>query len=507
MTSRDASPVLLSIAEMKRAEATAIAAGTPSRALMEKAGAGAAALIVQGWDKRRVSVLCGPGANGGDGLVVARVLKDAGWPVRVCVLGGEEAISGDAAEMARLYEGDFEPFSPAILDNAALIVDALFGTGLSRDIDSAAAAMIAAANAHPAPVFAIDIPSGVDADTGAVKGVAISAVRTATFFTKKPGHVLFPGRALSGVVEAVDIGIDGKTLEAIRPLTVENQPAVWGRAFPRPGFQSHKYARGGAAVVTGSRFATGAARLAAMGALRAGAGVVTLLSPREAAVENAAHATSLMVRLCDDAPDVAAFLADARYRTAVIGPGAGVNEGTAQSTLAILGSSASAVLDADALTCFSGAAERLFDALRNGDVMTPHGGEFMRLFSGLIKAPEARLSAARAAAERAGCIVVLKGADTVIAAPDGRAAINSNAPPDLATAGSGDVLAGFIAGLRAQGMPAFEAASAAVWLHGACGQAAGPGLIAEDLPSALPGVYRALFTPPRADAPRGSAEK
>ena len=495
--------ILLSAAEMKRAEEMTIGGGVASAALMEKAGEGVASVIMRGWDKRPVAVACGPGNNGGDGFVVARKLKDAGWTVRVGLLGDRAALKGDSASMADLYDGEIEAMTPAVLEGAEVIVDAIFGTGLSRAVEGDALKIIEAMNAHPAPKVAVDIPSGVDSDSGAVLGAAAPAVRTVTFFLKKPGHVLFPGRAFCGAVDVIDIGIKPDVLKDIQPKSVENHPQYWGGMFRRPSFQTHKYMRGAVAAFTGPRFTTGAARLAAMGALRSGAGLVTLVSSNRAAEENAHHSTAIMVRIAETPEHVAAFLSDPRFTAAVIGPGAGVGEETAAKVLTILRSNAAGILDADALTSFEGTAEILFDALRKDDVITPHGGEFMRLFGGLIEEPKARLSAATAAAEKAGCVVVLKGADTVVAAPDGRASINTNAPPDLATAGSGDVLAGFIAGLRAQGMPGFEAASAGVWLHGACGQAVGPGLIAEDLPQALPGVYRALFLPPqqKPDAP------
>ena len=489
--------ILLSAGEMKRAEEIAIEGGIASTALMEKAGEGVASVIMRGWDKRPVAIACGPGNNGGDGFVIARKLKEAGWTVRVGLLGDRAALKGDAASMADLFDGEVEVLAPALFEGAEVIVDAIFGTGLARPVEGDILKVIEAMNTHPAPTVAVDVPSGVDVDSGAILGAAAQSVRTVTFFLKKPGHVLFPGRAFCGTVDVVDIGIKPEVLKDIQPKTVENHPQYWGGMFRRPSFQSHKYTRGAVAAFTGPRFATGAARLSAMGALRVGAGLVTLVSSNRAAEENAHHSTAIMVRIAETPEHVAAFLSDPRFTSAVIGPGAGVGEETAAKVLTILKSNAAAILDADALTSFEGTAETLFDALRKDDVITPHGGEFMRLFGGLIEEPKARLSAARAAAAKAGCMVVLKGADTVVAAPDGRASINTNAPPDLATAGSGDVLAGFIAGLRAQGMPGFEAASAGVWLHGACGQAAGPGLTAEDLPAALPGVYRQLFLPPQ----------
>lgn len=483
---------------MRAAEAAAMAAGTASAALMEAAGSKTAEIILRGWSRRPVAVLCGPGNNGGDGFVVARVLKEAGWPVNLALIGDKAALKGDAKLMAGLYGGEIADFSPSVLDGAGLIVDAIFGTGLARDVEGAPKAAIEAMNAHPAPVFAVDLPSGVNADTGAVMGVAVQAARTATFHARKPGHLLLPGRVLSGALDIVDIGISDEATAGVGAKTCENHPALWGGVFPRPGWGGHKYHRGAVMALSGGSLNTGAIRLAAEGALRAGAGLVTVLSSSDAAPVHAAHLTAIMLRIADNSEQVSAHLADAtRIRMCVVaGPAMSVGAQTREKVLAVLNSGAGAVLDADALTSFADQPAALFSALRADDVLTPHTGEFARLF-GDAEHADGKLAAARAASATAGCVVVLKGADTVIAAPDGRALINANAPPDLATAGAGDVLAGFIAGLRAQGMDGFGAAAAGVWLHGACGQAVGPGLIAEDLPRALPGVLRQLFAPPQ----------
>lgn len=473
--------------------------------MMEAAGAGVASFIVRSVSPRPVAVLCGPGNNGGDGFVVARKLKEAGWPVRLGLLGERSALKGDAALMANLFDGKVEPLSPSILEGAGLIVDALFGTGLQRDIQGTARETVIAANAHGAPVFAVDLPSGVDADTGGVLGAAIEASATVTFIARKPGHLLFPGRALSGAVTLADIGVKEDWVAAAKPSTYENHPALWAAHWRQPSYDANKYDRGHAAIVSGPRLRTGAARLAARAALRSGAGLVTMLSPTDACDENAAHVSAVMLREADGAAAIGDILKDRRFKAALIGPAAGVGPGTKDSVLTILKSAAGAVLDADALTSFETDPAALFAALRVEDVLTPHGGEFARLFPDLDV--EKRLRAAREAAARAKAVVVLKGADTVIAAPDGRAAINSNAPFWLATAGSGDILAGFIAGLRAQGLPGFEAAAAGAWMHGAAGQVAGPGLIAEDLPDALQQVFTALFAPAREEPPAGEAER
>ncbi len=490
--------IVLSAAQMRAAESAAIAGGTASAALMEAAGKKTTQVIVRAFAERAVAIVCGPGNNGGDGFVVARELAQAGWSVKVALLGERGALKGDAKLMADLFDGEVSAFSPAVLEGAGLIVDAIFGTGLSRPVDGAAKSAIEAMNAHPAPVVAVDIPSGVEADTGAVLGTAIQAARTVTFHARKPGHLLFPGRALSGAIDIADIGISDEATQQAGVGAFENHPALWGGMYPRPQWSGHKYHRGAAMILSGGALTTGAARLAAQGALRIGAGLVTMLSPSEAAPVHAAHLTAIMLRVADTADHVRAHLADAeRIRTVcVAGPAMGVVASTREKVLAILSSKAGAVLDADALTSFAENPAELFAALRPDDVLTPHGGEFARLFPDELKTG-GKLEAVRAASKKAGCVVVLKGADTVIAAPDGRALINTNAPPDLATAGSGDVLAGFIAGLRAQGVDGFAAAGQGVWVHGACGQVVGAGLIAEDLPQAVPSVLRQLFSPPQ----------
>lgn len=481
---------VLTAAEMRAAEAAAIAAGTPALELMERAGAAVAAAISARWTRRPVAVVCGPGNNGGDGFVVARRLKDAGWLVRIALVGERERLAGAAEANARRWTGSVEPYTD-VIDGAGVVVDALFGTGLARDLVGEAAAAVAAMNRAPAPKVAVDIASGVDADTGAVRGSAVRAALTVAFAAKKPGHLLFPGRAFAGEVETADIGVPVPATAAI----AENAPALWRDQAPRPDWRTHKYRRGHAAVLSGPRLRTGAARLAARAALRVGAGLVTVFTPPDAAAENAAQLTAVMLREVPDAAGFARALADdPRFTAALLGPGAGVGAQTASAALAVLETGARAVLDADALTSFADAPARLFAALRASDLLTPHDGEFLRLFSDLEPSVHGRLAASRAAAARCGAVVLLKGPDTVVAAPDGRAVINVNADANLATAGSGDVLAGLAAGLVAQGMPTFEAAAAAVWLHGAAGSATGPGLIAEDIEKALPQILSGLRT-------------
>lgn len=488
---------LLTTDEMSRADRLTIERGIPGIVLMENAGRAVAEAAAARFPRGPVDVFCGPGNNGGDGFVAARLLRDWGWSVTVHLLGEREALRGDAAEAALRWSGPVHALTPEAGEGALFIIDAIFGAGLSRDVGGVAGELIRRLNERPAgkrvPIVAVDVPSGLSGDTGEVRGVAFEAALTVTFFRKKPGHVLLPGRALCGEIVVADIGIDDDVLAEIAPSIFENAPAIWAASFPRPRLDAHKYARGHAVVVSGGPVNTGAARLAARGAARAGAGLVTVASPPNALAVNAAHLTSIMLTSFSGADALTAILEDKRKNACLIGPGAGVGQATRENVLAALLSGAAMVLDADALTSFAEIPRDLFVAIKGyfagPAVLTPHEGEFKRLFPSLTGG---KLARARAAAAEAGAILVLKGADTVVAAPDGRVAVNSNAGPELATAGSGDVLAGIILGLLAQGVPAFEAAAIGVWLHGEAGKSFGPGLIAEDLPELLPGVLRAL---------------
>jgi ADP-dependent NAD(P)H-hydrate dehydratase / NAD(P)H-hydrate epimerase len=490
---------LLTPDEMAECDRLTIAGGVPGIVLMEKAGRAVADAVARHPLGTRVVVVAGPGNNGGDGFVVARVLAERGYPVRVLLLGEAGSLKGDAAEAARLWKGPVEAATPQALKGAGVLVDALFGAGLNRDVKEEARALIEAMNASGAPIVAVDLPSGIDGASGAVMGAAVKACESVTFFRRKPGHVLLPGRLHAGNVRVADIGIPDSVLERVRPTTFVNGPALWGRAFPIPRLDGHKYSRGHAIALSGGAASTGAARLAARGALRAGAGLVTIASPRDALAINAAATAAIMVRPADGADELRSFLADPRLNAVVIGPGLGVGANTRALVEAALDGERAVVLDADALTSFADEPGKLFAAIAARDtrptVLTPHQGEFSRLFKNVSQDSDksSKLTDARAAAKMSGAIALLKGADTVVAAPDGRAAISENAPPWLATAGSGDVLAGMIAGLLAQRMPPFEAACVGAWLHGEAGNEAGPGLISEDLPEALPRIYRRLF--------------
>jgi hydroxyethylthiazole kinase-like uncharacterized protein yjeF len=491
---------LLNNAEMAEADRLAIAGGVAGIELMERAGRAVAdAVVARHRAGSRVVVVAGPGNNGGDGFVGARLLARRGYRVSVVLVGEAGRLRGDAALAARKWSGAIAAADPARLDGAEVVIDALFGAGLDRPVDGIARDMIVAMNAGPAPVVAVDLPSGINGSSGTVMGAAVKAAQTVTFFRQKPGHLLLPGRLHCGATSVADIGIPASVLAQIGVSTFANVPALWRAQFPVPSLTGHKYDRGHAVVVSGPSWSTGAARLAARGALRAGAGLVTIASSREALAVNAVANLAIMVRAADDAAQLAALLADRRLNAVALGPGLGVGEATCALALAALSGERAVVLDADAITSFAGDPQRLARAIaaRGGraTILTPHEGEFSRYFWALDQRTKSgsKIERARLAAALLGAVVLIKGGDTVVAAADGRASIAANAPAYLATAGAGDVLTGIAAGLLAQGMPTFEAASAAVWLHGEAASVVGPGLISEDLPEALPQVYGRLL--------------
>ena len=471
---------------MTAADLKTIAAGTPGIVLMQRAGAAVAEAIQARWSPRRAVILCGPGNNGGDGFVVATLLAKANWPVSVCLTVDRERLKGDAALAGEAWSGPIERLTPASIAGAELVVDALFGAGLSKPLNAIAVDTLRAAEASGATIVAVDLPSGQPGDAALPLGYAPRCALTVTFHRRKIAHVLEPSRSLCGEVVVADIGLISDSVRLF-----ENTPALWAAKMPWPTIQSHKHSRGRLVVVSGPMSSTGAARLAARAGLRIGAGLVTVLSPRDAIAVNAAHLEAVM--LAPFSNDVELERAAAHADAAVIGPAAGVGEGTAANLLALANTGAAMVIDADALTSFREDPGALFQSLDRDDVLTPHLGEFERVFPGLLAGSPERISATRKAAARATAVVLLKGPDTVIAAPDGRCAVNLNGSPWLATAGSGDVLAGFIGGLIAQGMDSFEAACAGVWIHAEAGGLFGPGLISEDLPGLAPRVLDRLY--------------
>ena len=484
--------LLLTPAEMGRADQLAVAAGVQSSRLMENAGAAVADVVASRYPDGQVLVLCGPGNNGGDGFVAASKLRERARDVRVALFGERDRLSGDAALFASQWGGPIEEARPGGLHGAAIIVDALLGAGLDRDVEGALKELIEAINDASAPVVAVDVPSGIDGASGQERGISVRADVTVTFFRLKPGHYLLPGRVRCGEIVLADIGIPETVLDEIRPGLRVNGPALW--RLPKPDPEGHKYTRGHAVVMSGSPLQTGASRMAATAALRTGAGLVTIAGPHSSVLVQANHVTAIMLRAVDGVASLSLLLQDHRVNSFVIGPAAGVGEATRANVLAVLEGGPATVLDADALTSFKDDPEALFSAIRAKErpvVMTPHEGEFERLFG---KVEGSKVERARSAASRSGAVMVLKGNDTVVAAPDGSAVINANAPAILGTAGSGDVLAGIIAGLMAQGMKGYDGACAATWIHGEAANLWGkPGLIAEDLPRLVPDVLKRLI--------------
>ncbi|SNB65337.1 yjeF C-terminal region, hydroxyethylthiazole kinase-related/yjeF N-terminal region [Arboricoccus pini] len=460
------------------------AEGISGLELMASAGAAVARRITL-HDKpaEPVLVLCGPGNNGGDGWIIATELAALGWPVRVASLIPPANLKGDAAAARARWTGPVEAITPETPKNASIIVDALFGVGLNRALDPAAASVVDGvnqlrANRPKTLVYAVDIPSGVDADTGDIRGTAIKATHTVSFVTAKPGHLLYPGRSNRGHLDVVDIGIDAQLIDRLTPRLFANSPALWGSSLPERGPDSHKYKFGHALIVGGPAKSTGASRLAAIAALRIGAGLVSVVTASSALPIYASTLTSVMTKIADSKEEIEELLNDERITVILIGPGAGITKATEDTLELILRRPGKAVLDADALSVLANASH-LRALLHANVVLTPHEGEFKRLFPSIRGT---RIERAESAARESGATIVLKGADTIVATPDGRSAIMGEAPPSLATAGTGDVLAGLITGIFAQNVTAFEAACAGVWLHAEGAAMHTSGLIAEDLP-------------------------
>lgn len=486
---------ILTVEEMAEVDRLTELSGIPTSLLMENAGRQVANEISKRWTSRKTTVLCGPGNNGGDGFVVARHLAARGWPVEIITFGKLANASAEAAKMARRWQGPTRHFQPAEPIHGELVVDAIFGAGLSRGLSADLVQMFEDIEMADVPIIAVDVPSGVHGDQARfLDGVQPwSAKLCVTFFRKKPAHVLYPARQHCGEVVCANIGIPDGMLHALAksPLGVggnrsrcdENHAPADVEAL-KPAV--HKFQRGHCLVISGPASMTGAARLAGRAALRSGAGLVTIAGDQAAVSVLSSQLTAIMVQDLSVSRGIETILKDVRLSAVVIGPGCAADTATQGNVRAVLAAGIPTVLDAGALSAFAPDPAVLFRILHEKAVLTPHEGEFERLFPGLLAKSANRIEAARSAASSSGAVVLLKGPDTVVAAPDGTAVVNTNAPVDLATAGSGDVLAGLITGLMAQGIAPFEAAKRGTFYHAVCGRLAGAGLIAEDLPDLLP---------------------
>lgn len=488
-------PEILTVSQHTEVDRLSALGGTPLLSLMENAGRQVANEIAKRWPATRTLVLCGPGNNGGDGYVVARHLAARGFDVEVLTVGEHGKGSEEARTMAAAWKGSTRPFVPGEIIRARLVVDAIFGAGLSRGLSPELSQLFEDIAVAEVPVVAVDVPSGMNGDTATFMEDTQpwTAALCVTFFRKKLAHVLLPGRQHCGEVVCTNIGIGDGMISALTQLPVIDPDAnrkceeiVGTTGLPVLQPQVHKHARGHCFVFSGPATMTGAARLSAMAALRTGAGLVTVLGTGDAVPVLAAHLTAVMLQKYDHLSEIATILSDPRPKAVVAGPGMGVSAKTRQAMSYLLSAGRPAVIDADGLTAFEGDPPELFAHLHANCVLTPHVGEFRKLFPGVLERTSNRIQAVREAARQSGAVVLLKGPDTVISAPNGDVGINTNAPPELATAGSGDVLAGIIGGLLAQGLDGFEAAKTGAFLHGECGRLAGRGLIAEDLPEMLP---------------------
>ena len=490
---------ILATADSARCDRYAIENGIGSQTLMSNAGHAVASAIRARWAPRPVLVLAGPGNNGGDGLIAATALRAAGWPVRVVLFTEPQDLAGDAAWALGVWDAPVLAPEPVAWGDAALVVDAVFGAGLSRSVGGLPARWLDALSTRSCPVVAIDLPSGIRGDARPLSGIASKADLTVTFHRRKLAHVIEPHAEMCGEVECADIGVPQGWEAGISPVANLVTRPRW-RPLERAEMPAtHKHQRGRVAVFSGAASATGAARLSAHAALRAGAGLVTVCSPPAAMLVNAARLTGVMLTRWEGGPDTRRVLDDLRAEAAVLGPAMGVGEATRNAVLAALETGLPLVLDADALTSFEQAPEALLTRLHPACVLTPHLGEFARLF-GERDAEANKIERARAAAEACSCTVLLKGPATVVASPGAVPFINRHASPWLATAGSGDVLAGIVATGLAAGMSPHDAAAAAAWLHGDAGRRLGAGLVAEDLPDCLPQVLKALADSQRREA-------
>ena len=482
---------IVTASEMYRAEEAAARAGVSKLELMENACQSVVSEVTSRWTPRKTLVLCGPGQNGGDGLGVACLLQQRRWLIDVVRCFPDKGFEGNAQIMSERWGGPWMDLESVRLEDYALVVDAVLGIGLKRELEARLSRFFEKINALNIDVVAVDIPTGISSDTGAVLGGSLQANLTVTLGWPKPAHLLLPGKSVCGQIVVSDIGVGENNLGNDAPSIKINGPNLWWDKIPRLRPENHKYHRGHSVIVGGgSKNSTGAARLAAEASLRSGSGLVTLWVPSDALVDYSSAPAAILLEGRDAPLEISEFLKDDRKNVVLIGPGCGVSEQTRILTKQILLSPKRVVLDADALTSFSPNPAVLFDLISSNTVLTPHSGEFAKLFKGLSYGD--KISLTRAAAKTSGAIIIYKGNDTVIAEPGGKAVVNFNAPTNLATAGTGDVLSGIVSGLLAQGCSPFDASCISVWCHSRAATYAGQGLIADDLLQKIPKVFQEL---------------
>ncbi|MEB3703066.1 Bifunctional NAD(P)H-hydrate repair enzyme Nnr [Candidatus Bealeia paramacronuclearis] len=474
---------LYTVSQMRARETHAVSHGLTLSTLMENAGRAASLEIMKRWDTKRTVILAGPGKNGGDGFVVARHLREAGWPVRV--FGTPE--SSLAQEMAHQVDGIL-PLDKVDFEDQDLIIDALFGTGLKRSLENPWHILIAKANASGLPIVSLDLPSGVNSDTGEIMGKAIQATLTITFDAPKPGAFLFPGKEFFGILITKDIGIPNSNSEDLQIFL--NTPELWKSFLKVPTWRDHKLSRGNVLVI-GSSHMVGAPKMAALSARRVGAGYVTLMVPKTIEAFLQGSVWGEIIKSYKTSEDIEMALQSGRFQSVVIGPGMPPSLETQEIVKTILKWHKPTVLDGGALSSFENQKEDLFESLHENVVITPHEGEFLRLFPHLQG--KLRIEMAKTASSQISATLILKGADTLIA-KNGKIAIQPFASPWLATAGTGDILAGILGAFLSKKLLPFEASLAAVWVHASASQIVGPYLIAEDLIEALPQEMKCIFT-------------
>ena len=479
--------------EMYRAEDLGTKSGTTKLELMENACRSVVSEISARWTPRKTLIVCGPGENGGDGLGVACLLRQRRWTVEVALEDPDKVFLGNTKIMAERWGGAYVDLASVQMKDYVLVIDALYGIGLNRALSGYLVEFFQELNRYKIDVVAIDIPSGVSADTGQVLGGCANASLTITFGRPKPGHFLVPGKIFCGRLIVADIGLESSMFKTSGQTTKLNGPDLWLDRIPFPESNMHKYDRGHAVVVAGgSENSTGAGLLAGEAALRAGAGLVTIAAPADALQYYSSGSPSIMVESVMDRDGLDSILTDERKNVVLIGPGTGVTDRTLNWASWILSLPKKVILDADALTCFSSDPKQLFELTSSDTVLTPHDGEFNRLFPNISTGD--KITRARLAAKLTGAVIVYKGSDTVIADPEGNIVINLNAPATLAIAGTGDVLSGIILGFLAQGCGVFDASCIGVWCHGLAAEHLGAGLISSDLLRQISKVKKTIIS-------------